>query len=137
MLYEVITASKLKNWWDDVSFRMNEKSLFNPGREQNYTVDEKGKLKVEYPRLEKYNQAKTEEEKAQIRSEAEKATAEKTPLIQWLNTETGKKITGTVASGTSNLPLKAWASLKAIGDDTFDEAYSSLLAERNDPTNPP
>ncbi len=130
------TASKLKNWYDDYSFRMNEKSLLNPGRDQNYVIDEKGKLKAEYPRLEKYNQAKTEEEKAQIRSEAVQSTAEKTPLIRWLNSDTGKAITGEVAKDTSNLPLKLVASIKAIGDDTYDEAYSALMAERNDPTNP-
>lgn len=58
------------------------------------------------------------------------------PVLTALNTETGAKITGVVAQSTSNLPLKAIASVKAIGDNTYDEAMSSLLQWRNDPSNP-
>ena len=32
-----------------------------------------------------------------------------------------------MAEATSNIPLKAIASIKAIGDDTYDEAYSALM----------
>ena len=130
------TAGKVKSWYDDYSFRMNEKSIFNPGRDEKMSVDENGKLKVEYPRLEKYKQAQSQEEKDQIKSEALKSTAEKTPLLRFLNSEAGQKITGTVANNTANIPLKLVASLKAIGDDTFDESYAALMEERNDPSNP-
>lgn len=53
-----------------------------------------------------------------------------------LNTETGKKVTGTIAEQSSNIPLKLYARIKSAGDDTYDEALSALMAERNDPTNP-
>lgn len=58
------------------------------------------------------------------------------PVLTALNTETGAKITGEVAKSTSNLPLKAIARVKAIGDDTYDEALSSLMEWRNNPESP-
>lgn len=57
------------------------------------------------------------------------------PVLTALNTETGAKATGTAAKSTSNFPLKGIAAVKAIGDNTYDEALSALIEGRNDPTN--
>lgn len=87
-----------------------------------------GKNVMTSPQLDAYKSAKTPEEKAKIIKDFE----QEAPLIKFLNSDTGKKITGTVAEATSNIPLKTWARLKAIGDDTYDEAYASLLKERKE-----
>lgn len=58
------------------------------------------------------------------------------PTLTLLNTERGAKVTGAIADNSANIPLKGYAALKALGDDTYDEAYSALLAKRNDPENP-
>ena len=128
-------TKKVSSWWDEAAFKMNEQSLFNPGREQSMSVGENGNLVVSYPRVDAYKAAKTKEEKEGIMQEAVDATAEKTPLIKFLNSESGQVITGEVARKTSDVPLKMWATLKAIGDDTYDEAYASLMAGKNDPNN--
>lgn len=77
-------------------------------------------------------EGKTEEEKRKILEE----DAANNPVVKFLNTDTGKKITGTVAGSTSNIPLKTVAAFKALGDDTYDEAKAALMAKRNDPNNP-
>lgn len=87
-----------------------------------------GKNVMSSPQLDAYKAAKTQEEKAKIIKDFE----QEAPLIKFLNSNTGKKITGAVAEATSNIPLKTWARLKAIGDDTYDEAYASLLKERKE-----
>jgi len=52
-----------------------------------------------------------------------------------MNTETGKAIISTIGNKTSNLPLKGVASMRAIGDETYNEAYTALLKDRNNPDN--
>jgi len=90
-----------------------------------------GKNVISSPRLDAFNAAKTPEEKAKVLEEAQQDI----PLIKFLNSDTGKKVTGAVYSATSNVPLKIYASIKAIGDDTYDEAYSALVAKSKDPNN--
>ncbi|NCN39995.1 hypothetical protein GW916_01970, partial [bacterium] len=90
-----------------------------------------GKNKITSPRLDAYNLAKTPEEKAKILDEAQQDV----PLIKFLNSSTGQKITGAVYNTTSNIPLKAIARVKSLGDDTYDEAYSALVAKSKDPEN--
>lgn len=58
------------------------------------------------------------------------------PLVKFFNSETGKKVIGSISEKTSNIPLKTVAKIKSIGSQTYDEAYNALLAERNDPSNP-
>jgi hypothetical protein len=58
------------------------------------------------------------------------------PLIRMMNSETGKKVISTVSEKSSNIPLKTFARISSIGDQTYDEAYSAWLTERNDPQNP-
>lgn len=76
-------------------------------------------------------EGKTDEEKMKILEEDKMNS----PIIKFLNTETGQKITGTVARSTSNVPLKAVALAKSVGDETYEEAKEALLAKRNDPNN--
>lgn len=57
------------------------------------------------------------------------------PLIKFLNSNTGKNITGFVARNSSNIPLKAYATIKALGDQTYDEAYKALEEKSKDPNN--
>lgn len=90
-----------------------------------------GKNTYTTPRLEAFNNAKTPEEKAKVLEEANQDV----PLIKFLNTDTGKKITGTIYESTSNIPLKTIARIKSLGDDTYDEAYSALVAKSKDPEN--
>jgi hypothetical protein len=58
------------------------------------------------------------------------------PIVRMMNSATGQKVISTVSEKTSNIPLKTFATFSAIGDKTYDEAYSAWLAERNDPSNP-
>lgn len=73
----------------------------------------------------------TPEEKAKILDQEN----QNVPLVKFLNSDTGKKITSFVARNSSNIPLKAYASIKALGDTTYDEAYNALLEKSKDPTN--
>lgn len=57
------------------------------------------------------------------------------PLIKMANSATGRKVISEIGEQTSNIPLKVAARFKAIGDDTYEEAYSAYLKERNDPSN--
>lgn len=91
-----------------------------------------GKNVLSSPRLDAFNAAKTPEEKAKVIEDAQQDV----PLIKFLNSSTGQKITGAVYNATSNIPLKIYAGIKAIGDDTYDEAYSALVAKSKDPNNP-
>jgi hypothetical protein len=81
--------------------------------------------------LNKYKNAKTEEEKQQVIQNYNTNT----PTMKFFNSDTGKKITGAIANNTSNIPLKAIAAIKSVGDDTYDEAYSALLKKSKDPNN--
>lgn len=129
-------ATSVGNWFNEQQ-RKNDEASF-PMRELMYGKDKTmvkdpvtGKQTLSTPRLEAFRNAKTPEEKAKILDEAN----QEVPLIKFLNSETGKKITGGISKATSNVPLKIWAGVKAIGDDTYDEAYSALLAKEKDPNN--
>lgn len=91
-----------------------------------------GKNVLSSPRLDAFNAAKTPEEKAKVVEDAQQDV----PLIKFLNSSVGQKVTGAVYNATSNIPLKIYAGIKAIGDDTYDEAYSALVAKSKDPNNP-
>jgi hypothetical protein len=91
-----------------------------------------GKSTLTTDRLLKYKAAKTPEEKAMILSESQAEA----PLVKILNSSGGKAVIKGVSGATSNLPLKTMAAFQAIGDKTYDQAYSAWLSERNDPANP-
>lgn len=129
-------ATSVGNWFSEQNRKNDEAAL--PMRELMYGKDKKfvtdpvtGKQTLTTPRLEAFKAAKTPEERAKILDEAN----QEVPLIKFLNSETGKKITGGIYKATSNVPLKIWAGVKAIGDDTYDEAYSALVAKSKDPNN--
>ncbi|MDD4468171.1 MAG: DNA polymerase III subunit beta, partial [Candidatus ainarchaeum sp.] len=130
-------ATSVGNYYSEQDRKRDEMQFKSPTYQIMYgdarlTTDSKtGKKKITSPSLEAYKNAETEEEKLKIIKEAQ----DKTPAMQFLKSEVGKKITGTMAEATSNIPLKAIASIKAIGDDTYDEAYSALMKKRNDPNN--
>lgn len=113
---------------DEASFQMRETMY---GKTKFVTDPVTGKNKLTTDRLEAFNNAKTPEEKAAILEQSN----QEIPLIKFLNSDTGKKVTGTIYKSTSNLPLKAIAAVKAIGDDTYDEAYAALQAKAKDPNN--
>lgn len=79
-----------------------------------------------------YKNAKTEEERAQIMAEDSK----RIPLLRALNSSIGKKITSTISDKTSNVILKGYARLIAIGDKTYEEALKQTSEKWNDPENP-
>jgi len=128
-------ATSVGNWFSEQSRKNAEASLPMQELMQGKTTIVKdpvtGKNKITSPRLEAYNVAKTPEEKAKILEEANQDV----PLIKFLNSEAGQKVTGAIYNTTSNLPLKAIARVKSIGDDTYDEAYSALVAKSKDPEN--
>jgi DNA repair protein RadC len=128
-------VKKASSWWDEAAFKMNEQSMFNPGRKTSTSIGENGKMVVSYPRIDVYNNAKDDNEKQTIMEESKDSSNESNTMLKFLNSDTGKAITGQVARKTSDIPLKVWAGIKAIGDDTYDEAYASLLASKNDPNN--
>lgn len=114
---------------DEASLSMRELMY---GKDKTYTKDPvTGKMTLSTPRLDAFKLAKTPEEKAKILDEANQDV----PLIKFLNSETGQKITGAIYNTTSNIPLKAIARVKSLGDDTYDEAYSALVAKSKDPEN--
>ena len=73
----------------------------------------------------------TPEEKAKLIDQEN----QNVPLVKFLNSDTGKKITSFVARNSANIPLKAYASIKALGDNTYDEAYKALEEKAKDPNN--
>lgn len=129
-------ATSVGNWFneqqkknDEASFEMRELMY---GKDKTYVKDPAtGKMTLSTPRLDAYKNAQTPEEKAKVLEEAQQDI----PLIKFLNSETGKKVTGGIYSATSNIPLKTIAAVKAIGDDTYDEAYAALVAKSKDPNN--
>ncbi len=128
-------ATSVGNWFSEQNRKNEEAAL--PMRELMYgkaTFKKDpvtGKNVISTPRLDAFNAAKTPEEKAKILEEANQDV----PLIKFLNSETGKKVTGAIYENTSNIPLKVIARVKSIGDDTYDEAYSALVAKSKDPNN--
>lgn len=52
-----------------------------------------------------------------------------------LNTKVGQEIVTNVADKTSNLPIKAVAGLRAIGEGTYKEYRDAMIADRNNPEN--
>ncbi len=91
-----------------------------------------GKVLITSPRLEAFNQAKTQEEKANVLKESEKDT----PLIKLLNTKTSKKVLEGFVDQTSDLPLKGIAKIKSLGDQSYEEALAGLMEWRNNPDKP-
>lgn len=90
-----------------------------------------GKKTISSQYSDAYKLAKTPEEQAKVLADSQKDI----PLIKMLNSETGQKVTGAISSNTSNIPLKLYARVKSLGDDTYDEAYSAALAKSKDPNN--
>lgn len=123
--------------WNSLQKR-NEESSFEMsqilyGKNNRIVKDElTGKKKLTNDTLERYASAATDEERTAIIRDAQAQA----PLMQMLNSPTGKKVISTVSEQTSNIPLKIAAGISSLGDQTFDEAYSAYLAERNDPSNP-
>lgn len=128
-------ATSVGNFFSEQSRKNAEASLplqeLMSGRSTIKVDPTTGKKTISSPRLDAYNTAKTPEEKAKVLEEAQQDV----PLIKFLNTDTGKKITGTIYNTTSNIPLKTIARIKSLGDDTYDEAYSALVAKSKDPNN--
>lgn len=58
------------------------------------------------------------------------------PLVKMLNSDTGRAIIGNVAEGTSNWGIKGLARLRALGDESYEEAFRAWKTEREDPENP-
>lgn len=81
------------------------------------------------------------------------------PLIKFFNSDTGKKVVGSISEESSNIPikkaadikskveigkdiltgkisLKDFANIREIADREYEEAYAAFLTERNDPENP-
>jgi len=52
-----------------------------------------------------------------------------------MNTDTGKAVITNIEEYTSHLPLRIVAGFRAIGDNTFEEAYNSMKAGAEDPNN--
>lgn len=131
----VKVASSVGNWISENQRKNDEASL--PMRELMYGKGTfvkdpvTGKSTYSTPRLEAFKAAKTPEERAKVIDEANQDV----PLIKFLNSETGKKVTGQIYEKTSNIPLKAIARVKSLGDDTYDEAFAALQAKAKDPNN--
>lgn len=118
--------SKNQKEADEANFKMKEMMT-------NLSVSKDpitGKNKVTAPKIEAFDKG-TPEEKAKILDQYNQDI----PLVKFLNSNTGKKITSFVANKSSNIPLKAYASIKALGDQTYDEAYKALEEKAKDPTN--
>lgn len=124
---DVFNETRRKN--DEASFPLQEIMY---GKQQIKVDPATGQKTLTTERLERFNAAKTSEEKAKIIDEFN----QEVPLVKFFNSPTGKKVVGTISEKSSNIPLKTAARIKAIGNQTYEEAYSALLAERNDPTNP-
>jgi len=129
-------ATSVGNWFneqqkknDEASFKMQQ-LMYGKGTITKDPIT--GKNTYTTPQLTAYNNAKTPDEKAKILEDAQ----QEVPLIKFLNSSVGQKITGAVYNATSNVPLKIYAGIKAIGDETYDEAYSALVAKSKDPNNP-
>lgn len=118
--------SKNQKEADEANFKMKE-MMTNLSVSKDPTT---GKNKVTAPKIEAFDKG-TPEEKAKILDQYNQDI----PLVKFLNSATGKKITSFVANKSSNIPLKAYASIKALGDQTYDEAYKALQEKAKDPTN--
>ena len=126
--YGLDVFNKISDSNAEASFQQRE---FLYGDAKIVTNPETGKKTLTTDRLEAFNNAQTPEERANLIKEADQSI----PLVKLLNTDTAQKGIGAVSSSTSNIPLKVAAGISAIGDKTYEEAYASYLAERNDPEN--
>lgn len=90
-----------------------------------------GKKTLQSDTLKAYRAAATPEEKQAIID----ADTQQIPLIKAMNSDTGRKVLSFIGEKTSNVPLKAIASLKSLGDQTYDEAYAALEQDRMNPEN--
>jgi hypothetical protein len=123
-------SKKYNDFWTKNSLAFNERY-----REPDPT----GQGAWKNPTLEKYNDPNTsEEEKDLIRKQVAENDIQDDPILQKLNTETGKKITTFIVDKTSNLGIKEQAFKEAINpfsDRTYKEAYDEMITKRNDPNN--
>lgn len=108
-----------------------EQREFLYGDTKIVTDPETGKRTITSDRLEAFRAAETPEERDALIDQSN----QEIPLVKLLNTDTSKKLVGSVSEGSSNIPLKLAARVSAIGDQTYEEAYGAYLAERNDPEN--
>lgn len=131
-------VTKIMDWFnknqqfaDEQNFKMRE--LMGQGSKTKVVTDPvTGKQTLTSDALEKYKTA-TPEEKAKLVNDS---NINSVPLLKFLNSSKGKEVTGWISRNTSDLPLKAVAGLRALGEETYDQAYASLEAGKNDPTNP-
>lgn len=120
--------NKLSDSRAESSFQMRE-MLY--GDTKVVTNPVTGKKTITSDRLEAYKNAQTPEERSAVIKDADQDI----PLVKLLNTDAAKKTITTVSDKTSNVPLKIAASISAIGDKTYEDAYAAYLAERNNPEN--
>ncbi len=120
--------NKLQQKGDTADFQMRE---LLSGKASVKVDPITGQKKYTTDKLEAFNNAPDPETRSVILKDSQKNI----PIVKFLNSGTGRKITNAVAENTSNIPLKTWAAVKSIGDETYDEAYSALLAKSKDPSN--
>ena len=120
-------GKKAIKWGLDVLNKVSERNSV-----ANFSTREMLNGSVGQERLRRYASATTDKEKAKVLSESNQDV----PLVKLLNTKPGKATIGFVGRQSSNILLKLFAGIQAIGSQTYDEAYSAWLAERNDPDNP-
>lgn len=106
--------------------------MYRDSQDPLHYVTENGKKRLTNNAIEAFRKASTDEEKLALVSQQDKEA----PLIKALNTPTGKAVTKAIAQGTTNMPLKAYARLLSVGDQTYEEAYAALVEKANDPNNP-
>lgn len=114
---------------DIANFKMRELMY---GDKELVTDPETGKKSFVSPRLQAFESATTDEERAAILHESNQDV----PLIKFFNSKAGKATVTAISEKTSNIPLKTMARIQSIGDRTYEEAYGAWLDERNDPDNP-
>lgn len=106
------------------NFKMRQMMYSDRNDPMRFVVGEDGKKKMTNNALEAFEAAQTDEEKMAIIAEDTKEI----PLIRAINSDIGKKITGTVSDKTENLPIKTLARFIAIGDSTYEEARDAMIA---------
>jgi len=114
---------------DIADFKMREMMY---GDKELATDPETGKRSYVSPRLQAFESATTDEERAAILHESNQDV----PIIKFFNSKAGKATISTISEKTSNIPLKTMARIQAIGDNTYEEAYGAWLDERDNPDNP-
>lgn len=106
------------------NFKMRQMMYSDRNDPMRFVEGEDGKRRMTNNALEAFENAKTDEERMAIIAEDTKEI----PLIRAINSDLGKKITGTVSDKTENLPIKTLARFIAIGDSTYEEARDAMIA---------